>query len=274
MFYNGSWSGYIGYVQTNQICAVSQWPTATHSVTVQYTHLFPNTQDFPVTGYLPRQLITDVSFGTWLQAVGPAVAGWLPVTVHTTYCGGGASNARGWILEAHVSEFVKGGKEDIVRPLLASRAHQLLGFLYFWGGRSAFNFDLFNKGTQLTGLDCSGLVSILYRSVGLIIPRDASKQAMRSYNNVTATQLKVGDAFYLGTPFSRTDSITHVMMLHSLQPEPMLVESADNSTRILPITTVFGAPLEKLQWGQKLSGGMDAGSTLTWGTWFPPSHKH
>jgi hypothetical protein len=273
MVYNGTWGGYQGYVLTSQLCAVSQYPKPTHSVIVQYTHLFPDTPDFPITGYLPNQLLLDVSFGTWLEAVGDEVSGWLPVTVHGTYCGA-ANVTSGWILAKHVAEFVPSEQEETVRSLLASRAHELLGFLYFWGGRSAFNFPLFNKGTQLTGLDCSGLCSILYRSLGIIIPRDASKQAMKSYNNITSTSLKVGDLFYLGMPFSSTDHVTHVMMLHALEPEPLLVESAGNSTRILPITRVFGAPLEKLIWGQKLSEGRDAGATLTWGTWYPPQKEY
>jgi hypothetical protein len=67
MFYNGSWSGYVGWVQSNQIAVVSRIPKPTHSVVVQYTHVFPDTADFPVTGWLPGQLLTDVSFGTWLE---------------------------------------------------------------------------------------------------------------------------------------------------------------------------------------------------------------
>lgn len=88
---------------------------------------------------------------------------------------------------------------------------------------------MFRSGRQLTGLDCSGLTSICYRSLGVTIPRDASKQAMKTWNKLAATDLQVGDVFYLGMPFSSTDSVTHVMMLHSMAPEPMLVESADNN---------------------------------------------
>jgi len=270
MYYNGTWTGYVGYVQSNQIAVIRRIPKPTHSVIVQYTHVLPMTANFPVTGYLPGQLVTDVSFGTWVEALGPAVAGWLPIAVHDTYIGGVSGSKTGVILARHVAPFVPQSDENTVRRLVTERSTELLGFLYFWGGRSAFNFALFNSGKQLSGLDCSGLSSILYRSLGIVIPRDASKQAMKSFNNLNATQLKVGDLFYLGTPFSSTDHITHVMVLYQLSPEPLLVESAGNSTRILPITQVFGQPLNTLQWGQKLIGGMDAGNTLTWGTWYPP----
>lgn len=97
-------------------------------------------------------------------------------------------------------------------------------------------------------------------------------QAMKTYNKGLSSDLRPGDLFFLGTPFSPTNPITHVMMLYSLNPN-MLVESADNSTRILPIAEVFGADLPQLVWGQRLTGGHDAGSTLTWGTMYGPDTK-
>lgn len=140
-----------------------------------------STPDFPLTGYLPSALVVDVSFGTWLEAQGPEVAGWLPVALHTKYCDTGSNQTTGWILAKHVAAFVPKENEDQVRSLLAERAYELLGFLYFWGGRSAFNFQLFNQGNQLTGLDCSGLASILYRSLGIIIPRDARYDSLEIF---------------------------------------------------------------------------------------------
>jgi hypothetical protein len=72
----------------------------------------------------------------------------------------------GWVLEHHLAAFVKQSDEDTVRRLLPQRADGLLGFMYFWGGRSAFNYNMFLQKVQLTGLDCSGLTSISYRSLG------------------------------------------------------------------------------------------------------------
>jgi hypothetical protein len=154
-----------------------------------------------------------------------------------------------------------------IRHTVTARATLLLGYVYFWGGRSAFSLPLFKIGHQLTGLDCSGLVSILYRSVGMILPRDASKQAMRA-KRVALRDLLPGDVFFYGIPNSTTHSVFHVMMLYELSPIPKLVESAPNSTRILPIEKVFGKPFSQLVYGEKLTHGMDPGSYLTWGSFF------
>jgi hypothetical protein len=108
-------------------------------------------------------------------------------------------------------------------------------------------------------------VSILYRSVGLVIPRDASKQAVVA-RRIDITEMLPGDVFFFGIPNSTAHHVFHVMMLYELSPIPKLVESADNSTRILPIETAFGKPFLKLVYGEKLSKGMNPGSYLTWGS--------
>lgn len=123
--------------------------------------------DFPLTGWLPSERIVEASFGTWFEVMGPARRGWLPVAVNYTFAENSPNvSSIGWVLEHHLAAFVPMSDEETVRRLLPQRAEELLGFLYFWGGRSAFNFDMFNTKTQLTGCDCSGLCSISYRSLG------------------------------------------------------------------------------------------------------------
>ena len=172
-----------------------------------------------------------------------------------------------WVLGASTAPLAgPTPEEQQVRAALPSRAEGLLGFLYFWGGRSAFNGAMFEQGQQLTGLDCSGLTSLLYLSLGVVLPRDASKQALAVHNVSSSAALQVGDLFFLGDPESPTQHVFHVMMMYSLQP-PSLVESATNSTRILTLEQAFGYPLEALQYGMLTKGG----SILTWGSVFPLS---
>ncbi len=200
-----------------------------------------------------------LSFGTWLTRVEDAL-GWSLIAL--------PDGTKGYMRSADLSAFVS--DEATVRQLVVSRSSLLLGSIYSWGGRSTFSMELFSEGRQFTGLDCSGFASILYRSCGLIIPRDASKQAMW-VQNVTVAGMRPGDLFFYGVPFgSGAAYVTHVMTLHSTQPEPQLFESADNSTRILPIAEVYGVDFSKLSWGMTLpANAMEPGATLTWGSVFP-----
>lgn len=71
-----------------------------------------------------------------------------------------------------------------------------LGLPYTWGGRSSF------------GYDCSGFVQMLYRQMGIFLPRDAKDQFVFSgFNDSPVTALELGDLVFFG--FSK-DQIKHV----------------------------------------------------------------
>jgi hypothetical protein len=62
------------------------------------------------------------------------------------------ASATGWILASDVASFLKPDDLPRIRRTLNERATRLLGFIYFWGGRSAFSMTMFTGGKQLTGL--------------------------------------------------------------------------------------------------------------------------
>ncbi len=259
MLYNGTWSGYLGYVLSSQL-VLSPYPKPQVSVVVPYAPIFG--RSCLLNGCLSEDVVATVSFGTWL-AVQKAELGWTVVIL--------PSGGVGHIRSAEVSEFVS--DEATIRATVVNRAHLLLGYIYSWGGRSAFSLNVFSNGDkQFTGLDCSGYASILYRSCGVIIPRDASKQALWT-KNVTLSRLQPGDLYFFGIPGAPSSSsqyITHVMTVHQVANTPQLFESADNSTRILPITTAFGVPFNKLYWGMVLPpSALAPGEILSWGSLFP-----
>ncbi len=68
---------------------------------------------------------------------------------------------------------------------VSSTALAYLNVPYLWGGRS------------LTGIDCSGLVQVVYHICGLDLPRDASQQAQRGSAIDFADEAMPGDlAFF------------------------------------------------------------------------------
>jgi gamma-D-glutamyl-L-lysine dipeptidyl-peptidase len=73
-------------------------------------------------------------------------------------------------------------------PELITRAtRRFLGTRYLWGGTSAFGFD------------CSGLIELVFRAHGIIVPRDADAQA-RGGVRVRRSALRPADAVFYGRP--------------------------------------------------------------------------
>lgn len=67
---------------------------------------------------------------------------------------------------------------------------------YLWGGKSPF------------GIDCSGIVQVIYRLFGFNLPRDASEQVNHG-SEVTFDEISAGDLAY----FSKNGKVTHVGIL-------------------------------------------------------------
>ncbi len=73
-------------------------------------------------------------------------------------------------------------------------ARQFLGLPYLWGGTSAW------------GMDCSGIVHLVFRSLGVQVPRDAHDQAA-AMQDVPLDGVRPGDLYFFAPP---GDEITHV----------------------------------------------------------------
>lgn len=103
------------------------------------------------------------------------------------------------------------------------RASELfLGTSYYWGGRSGVQPNL------SIGVDCSGLVSLAYRVVGLNIPRDSEAQKKKS-RPVANSELEPADLIFLSDP-KRPGRISHVMIYTGGDG---FIESRESSRRVL-----------------------------------------
>ncbi len=95
------------------------------------------------------------------------------------------------------------------RELIIKSTLQFWGGRYVWGGRSACQLRHFSGREILGGVDCSGFVNLLYRMVGIDIPRDAYCQYKKCVP-IIGKELQDGDlVFYKRNAASK---ISHVML--------------------------------------------------------------
>ena len=138
-----------------------------------------------------------------------------------------------WRLE--VSSATPVNRRDIVEA-----AATFLGDTYVWGGRSS---------SQLKpgwGVDCSGLIHLAYRSVGLTVPRDAYTQFEKA-RPIKRSKLEPGDLIFL-TESSRSKTVDHVMLYTGGDG---ILESRSGVSRTLRTTFTerFGASLDSIESG-------------------------
>jgi cell wall-associated NlpC family hydrolase len=122
---------------------------------------------------------TDIAvvLGTRLIAAGPAKAGCLPVVVP----------GRAEPLWATLTDLVIAPTEPPTASDVLDIAERLVGVPYVWGGISPY------------GIDCSGLVYLAHRHVGVSVPRDADDQADAS-RQVGADEARPGDLYFFARP--------------------------------------------------------------------------
>jgi gamma-D-glutamyl-L-lysine dipeptidyl-peptidase len=138
---------------------------------VRRAHLAPPADPGPLRAVVtsPRTTLTlddgsrrEVSFGTSLT-VAEGAAG--AAAVHVRLPSRPGSPCSGTLPRSDVRLTGPGADAPSARTALLGTAELFLGLMYLWGGTSSW------------GLDCSGLVHLVLRSHGVVVPRDACDQA-------------------------------------------------------------------------------------------------
>ena len=140
------------------------------------------------------------------------------------------------------------------RAILLS-AEQFIGDPYFWGGRSPYT----EAGpARVTGVDCSGLVNLAYRSAGIRIPRDAHEQFIRAREVDT---LQPADLIFLSEA-SNPSRIVHVM-LYAGEGDVIEGPGTGLAVRRIALERRLRLPADAITPGASVDG-----QTVSFGTYF------
>jgi gamma-D-glutamyl-L-lysine dipeptidyl-peptidase len=186
------WHGYPGWVRKRDVVEVARPPEWSVLVKAPSTTLLTRPSS-------KGERLFPLSLGTRLLVAGES-KGYLEVPLS-----GGRTS---WVARRDtVDAGATLSDDDKIGQNAVNVAHLFLGVSYLWGGRS---MPLPWSRGPVMGVDCSGLVNLVFRVTGIELPRDAHDQRNVA-TPVNADDLSPGDLIFLSRE-GRPDSFSHVML--------------------------------------------------------------
>ncbi len=182
----------------------------------------------------------------------PADDGWVQVVLPWQPSRRDPRGYPGWVRRAHLGPDVGGPPEPMPGGIPAGvldRARTHLGLRYLWGGCSPL------------GLDCSGLVHTVWRSFGVVVPRDADDQ-QRVARPVRIGAELPGDLYFFAGPDGSVDHVGIVVepgrMIDAAEGRGTVAEGPWNAHRRATLHSVGRLSLPEGAAGIALAPGPDS----------------
>ena len=236
------WQGYPGWVPSNALAPWQQVWEPTIVITRKWAQPW-------LDAYKTRPAPVMLPMGTQIHGIDLSGAMWRVELVN-------GSTAYLMHAEARSLEELTALAAQEKRQLILSAAEQFIGDPYLWGGRSPHA----PAGVDsVTGVDCSGLVNLAYRSAGIAVPRDAHEQSLRAK---PAKALQPGDLIFLSERGNPT-RIVHVMLFAG-NGDVIEAPGTGEAVRRIALAKRLGKSIDPLT-----SGSVIDEQTVSFGTYLP-----
>lgn len=154
------------------------------------------------------------------------------------------NGTKGFLKDGHVFYFDKEIEDEhALRVMLVRAARKMKGDPFCWFGRSAYNPK---DKHQLTSVGCDGLVDLVYRCCGLLLPRFAQHQYEQGVA-INGDQLKPGDLIFYATKHGKAHHAMMYMGNDELLESTFQSESPNYPVRSISASTRLRAPTQLIK---------------------------
>jgi len=230
--FSTKWKPCEGWIRKDQTTPVSTFPTVNVGVKKAWSPIFKPARN-------PSKKLFSVSLGTTFHAtLLPSHNDYLMVDL--------AGNKKGMIKKSDVYIHNETKQIDALQQTVVEYAKEFLNAPYCFGGRCAY--DETSK-EQVTSVDCSSLINLVYRAIGIKIPRCSHDQYLKS-THLMGKEVEPGDLIFFAS--DKPERINHVMIYLGNNE---LIEAAGTDpfkVRIISVLEKIGKPLGQIANGEKI----------------------